>query len=288
MDIQQQRLWELAQGSSDTTEGTVLDVDWAAGLALVDMNGVTVEMRWEGPAPWDGDRVRIVKAGQKPVCALIMGSPMGTLQTVSSGYATILGDDGQTYRYPYLGAAPTLAAPRVRLDHAGRVVLSGGYSAEPEGSDFVRPSAPPKPSAREAWFAPKWSGNWREGSYQNSGVEVSDSRTGAYGYGKQIRDTVPNGATILVARLYLSLEWDNVPGVASSLGVHGFDQRPTSFSDANLSGGGAVSGTTVALPGGVISALVGGSAFGVGFRSGNGWRRYKPAPGSGRIYMKWS
>lgn len=288
MDVQQ-RLWELSQGSSDTTEGVVLAVDWAAELVTVDANGLIVDMRWDGPAPWEGDRVRVLKAGQKWKCTLIQGSPMGTIITTGSGFASVTGDDDRTYWYPYLGDAPANGA-RVRLDHAGHVVLAGAYSAEPDGTEIIRPTPPPEPSRKSAWFTPQWSGNWSGGSYSDAGAEISSSRAAAYGYGKQIAFTVPDTATVKVARLVLVQEWDNVPGVASSMGTHGFNQRPGSFSNSNLSGSYSVPGgsRTVSLPGPVWQDLITGAAFGIGFRSGSsGWRRYQAAPGSGRIYMEW-
>ncbi|UOE45466.1 hypothetical protein [Agromyces larvae] len=286
----EQRIFELAQGRSDTTEGLCIRMDWDARLAEVDVNGVTMKIPVSGPPPWPGDRVRIITAGLKPVCALIMGAPMGTVQTTGSGIATVEGDDHVVYRYPFLGSAPANAA-RVRLDHAGRVVHAGGYSVEPEGSEYVRPAPPPTPAGGAAWFGPAWSGNWRYGGFAGDAAQISDSRTAAYGYGTSIADTIPDGASVTRAELHLVQNWDNVPGVASSMGLHGFNGRPGSMSNANLGGVFSVPGGSraVDIRGGIADALKVGSALGVGFRSGaTGWREYAAAPASGRIYMEWS
>jgi hypothetical protein len=225
-------------------------------------------------------------------CAGVYGPPLGTVQTTGGGFASVLGDDSVTYSYPHLGDAPANGS-RVRLDHAGRGVSAGVYSVEPEDSEFVPPAAPPPASGSsggEAWFNPAWSGNWRPG-FSGAAVEISSSRVGLYGYGTQIRDTVPDSASVSVAQLHLSQNWDNVPGVASSMGTHGFDGAPGSASNANLSGTYSVPGGSrvVDITGAVADALKTGSALGVGFRSGSsGWRQYGAAPGSGRIFMKWS
>jgi hypothetical protein len=111
-----------------------------------------------------------------------------------------------------------------------------------------------------------------------------------YGYGTQIADTIPDSAALAVMQLHLVQNWDNVPGVASSMGTHGFNGQPGSASNANLSGSYAVGGgeTVVNLLGAVADALKTGGALGVGFRSGSsGWRQYAAGPGSGRIYAEW-
>lgn len=282
----EQKFWELSQGMSDTVEGIVTAVNLTNRLVTVNTAGVTTVMPWAGAAPWVGDRVRVVTAGLKPVCLLVQGSPMGTVQTTASGKATVTGDDTRSYVYPYLGAAPANGA-RVRLDHAGRVVL-GTYSSEPAGSIVVAPPAPPGGSG-VADFRPVWSGNWRGGAFSTANAEISDTRTAAYGFGTQIRDTIPAGRTITAATLTLVQNWDNVPGVPSSLGVHGYDGMPGSFGDGDLTGGFAVGGgsVTFSILGAVADALRAGTAFGVGFRSANGWRQYAAAPNC-LIHIEWS
>jgi hypothetical protein len=271
------------------TEGVVIDQDWDNGIVTVNVGGTEQRMKWASSPPWPGDRVRIVSAGGAVFCVPVWGAPLGTVQFTGSGGAVVLGDDAVTYTYPHLGAAPADGA-RVRLDHAGRCVLSGVYAVEPADSEFVPAPAPPAAGGGEAWFNPAWSGNWRPG-FSGSAVEISSTRVGLYGYGTQIRDTIPDSATVLVADLHLTQNWDNVPGVASSMGTHGFDGSPGSATNANLSGTYSVAGGSrvVNLLGTVADGLKTGSALGVGFRSGSsGWRQYGAAPGSGRIFMKWS
>ena len=269
-----------------TTEGLVTAQDWDNQLVTVDLGGTSQVMRWAGRAPWPGDTVRVTTSAGNAWCELFEGAPMGTVQSVGSSRATVLGDDGLTYTYPYIGAVPG-PADRVGLLHSHRLVL-GAYSTEPASSEFVAPPAPPRPAVTKRTFYPIWSGNWRDGSYQGTAAKISDSRTAAYGYGTQIRDTIPNTATITQATLYLTENWDNYPGVASALGTHGSNGRPGSFGDGSLTGSYAVPGLSLNIIGTVANALKTGSALGVGFRSGAGWRQYGVAPISGRIFIQWT
>lgn len=225
----------------------------------------------------------LFEAGQA-FCELIEGAPMGTVQSVGSSRATVLGDDGVTYTYPYVGAVP--APPdRVGLLHSHRVVL-GLYSTEPADSEFTpKPAPPPTQSVKKRWFDPVWSGNWSDGVFKGPQAQISSTRLAAFGWGTQIRDTIPNGANVYIARLYLTENWDNVPGVASSMGLHAYGDRPLSIVNGNLSGSYSVPGLELDITGSVMAALQNGSAFGVGFRSGSsGWREY----GSARIFAQWN
>lgn len=286
-EITQRRLAAMAARLGSTTEGLVTAQDLVNGVVTVSLGGTDQVMKWDGPAPWPGDRVRVFTSAGNTVCRTVQGSPMGTVQSVASGLATVLGDDGVAYTYPYLGSVPG-PTDRVALLHSHRLVL-GASSAVSDDPDVVAPPAPPKPAVSKRWFNPTWSGNWRDGSFQSSYAEISETRTAAYGYGTQIRDSVPNSASIRKAVLYLTEAWDQVPGVPSSMGLHSFNGRPGSFSNANLSGAYSVPGLTLELGTTITNALKTGSALGVGFRSGDdGYRRYGQAPNSGRIYMEWT
>lgn len=291
---EQRKLWELGGQGATTTEGFVLSVDWAQRLAEVNVGGIVMFMPWVGAPPLDGQRVRVNSAGGLFYCMSVFGASIGTVASVGGGMATVTGVDGESYTYPYLGGAPSVGAV-VRIDHAGRVVLGGAYSASPPGADvFVKASvpasAPPKPKGGKAWFNAIWSGNWRYGGFAGDAVEISTTRVGMYGYGRQIADTIPDDASIRRAELHLTENWDNVPGVASSMGTHGFNGRPGSgVSNDDLVGSYAVPGLVQDIRGVVADRLKTGAALGVGFRSGSsGYRQYGTAPGSGRIYMEWS
>lgn len=288
----QKKLWELSQQGAATTEGVARSiVSWSDRLVEIDVGGLLMVMPWAGSPPWPDSRVRVITAGKLVFCAPILGASIGTVQSVASGTVTVLGEDGRVYSYPHLGTAPAVSA-LVRIDHIGRVILSGAYSVTPPGSslDTPDPIVPPAPTGGSAWFNPIWSGNWSGGSFAGDAVEVSSTRVGLYGYGTQIANTIPDGATINRAELHLTENWDRVPGTASSMGTHGFDGRPGAGVDnGDLAGTTSVPGLVQDIKGAVADALKTGAALGVGFRSGStGWRQYGTAPGSGRIYMEWS
>lgn len=285
MDRQQE--WEILQSLAKTTEGVCVDVDWGSGLAEINQNGVTVFMPWRGEPPWPGDRVRIDTAGKQRVCEPVHGSPMGTVVSVASGLATVTGDDGRTYIYPHRGTAPT-SGNRVRLDHPGRAVASGVYSAEPAGSDIVLP--PPAPSSVDsATFTPIWSGQWWYDNFNGDTPQHGSTTMGAYGFGRQIPGTVPAGATVTKCDLRLTQNWDRLPDIDADMGTHAKDSRPGTLFNSDVSG-------SISVPTGsrtvdilsFASALVAGTALGVAFRRGSdkGWRQYAAAPAC-QIYMEW-
>lgn len=274
----------LAQGASDSSEGTCTAVSWGDRLATVNRQGATQQMPWVGTAPWVGDRVRVVAAGKQPFCIAVYGSPEGTFVSAAGNLATVTGDDGVTYVYPYPFGASYSAGNRLLLDHAHRAVVMR-YSADPPVIDPVNPSGPPSGSLSAAWFYPIDSGNYSNGVFSSQYAEVSVSRTAAYWYGTQIAHTIPDTAVISRAEIHLVELWDQVPGTSTQMGYHTQPTRgsePTITSTINVSGSGAY-----AL-GGFADLLKIGAAYGVGFRKNTGWRRFDTYALSGAIYMEWT
>lgn len=277
----------VSQGLSDTVEGICLSIDYSTRLISADVGGAVQIMAWSGPAPWVGDRVRVVYAGRKPFAIAVYGSPLGTVQSVASGIATVTGDDGATYNYPYQNGLTVAAGQRFVLQHANKV-LGNRLSAEPPGSSFVRPPAPPASGTRTQTFRPTDSGNYRSGTYQDQYVEISSTRSAFYWFGRQIANTIPDSATILAANIKLVELWDNVPGTPSQMANHtdpssrhGTSPPTLGVTDINVSGGGTIDITSLA------GFLRDGVGFGVGFRVNTGWRRFDTYARSGSITIKW-
>lgn len=276
---------DLRAGFSNTAGGICVAIDWATKLVQVDLGGLPQTMPWAGEPPWVGDAVRVVYAGRKPIAFATFGSPIGTVQSVTATVATVLGDDGLTYAYPFRSGDTLAAGYRVLLDHAHRIVTTR-YSANPDGSVVVRPPAPPSSSKHKQTFRPTQSGNFKGGAFQTEYAEVSSTRSAFYWYGKQIADTIPNTATVTKALLKLEELWDEVPGTASRLGTHTQEKRtssPPALSGViNVTGGGSIDISSYA------TALKNGTALGVGFAQGFGWRRFDSRARSGSIYMEWT
>lgn len=276
------RTAELRAGLSDTTEGYCEDLDWPNLLATINIGGARQAMPWAGVPPWPGGRVAVVYSGNKPRCWAVYGASQGTVASVNGTEATVTGDDGQTYIYP--AAVTVTSGNRVRLDHGGQIIVAV-YPADPTEFVYVPPAAPPVAVGGSATFRPIDSGNYRFGVYQGPYVEISDNRVGAYFYGTQLANTIPDSATITKATLQLAERWDNLPGTPSKLGTH---TQPTRGSTP------AISGAIDVYGGGSIGimqfadALKTGAAYGVGFAAGFGWRQFDTSAASGAIYMEWS
>ena len=285
---------DLREGMSDVAAAIVLDVDDTQNPPLVKLNigGGESWMPYIGPRPWEQERVLVAYLAKKPVCiGAFYGHALGTVVSTTAGLATITGDDGFTYIYPYREGDTLTSGHRVVMDHALRTVLHR-LSAEPAGSEYVPPPPPPPSSGGGAWvFYPAWSAHYRGGAYQNAYVTISTTRQGYYGYGTQLADTIPDGATITKLDLVLRQNWDQVPGVDSLMGLHTNSSRSAPGGDPGLSGTYGVAGgsRTVSLLGAVGDALKTGAAFGIGFYSGsNGYREYDHAGTSGQIIAEWA
>lgn len=275
------------QGLSDTRDAVCVDVDYVTRLATVNVGGSVQVMAWAAAAPWPGDRVRVFTLGQKPVCVVSHGSPQGTVSSADSSQAVVVGDDGVTYTYPYRVGDALAPGDRVRLDHAGRFV-AGEYTAEPPGSEYETPAAPPSSGTFSRTFYPTDSGNYRFGVYQTQFAEVSANRAAYYWYGTQIASTIPDAATITKAQLRLVEVWDELPTVPSRLGTHAqassvhTSSAPAISGALELTGGGTINVATYA------TALKTGAAYGFGFPAGYGWRRFDSGARSGALYVEWT
>lgn len=292
----QRDLWLLRQGTAASTGGVVTDIDFSSKTVRVNSGGVTRVLPWAGPVPFVGAKVRISKLGQQSFCVVSgEGASYGTVQSLGSTTAVVLGQDGVTYIYPYPSGAALSAGHEVALDHARRLVLfrvsALPASSEPPPPDVgSTPTPPPTTSARQTrTFKPTGSANWYSagGRWDSEYVEISTTRSGYYFYGKQIANTIPDSASIVSARIQLAEVWDKVPGTASQMGVHGYSARPGSgplglTGSVAVTGGGSI-GLTLAM----ANALKTGSAFGVGFAQNTGWRRFDRYVRSGALTITW-
>lgn len=278
---------EARKGFSDSIEATCLSVDWSARLATVDIGGASRVMPWAGPAPQIGDTVRVITAGQKPICWAQYGSPTGEVLAVGGTTVTVEGEDGRQYTYPFVDGVSLLVGDIVRLDHAGRIVL-GQYAAASTIPEVIRPPAPPAQSVFKRTFYPTDSGRYFNGVYSSQFVDASSNQAGYYWYGTQIASSIPDTATVTRAELRLVERFDNLPGIASRLGIHNNpstrhgNTAPALSGIINVSNGGVINIASYA------TALKTGTAYGVGFYAGFGWRQFDTYARSGSIYMEWT
>jgi len=286
--------WEVRQNLAQASIGTVTAVDLTGESVTVTRGGMTRSMPWVGDAPWVGDRVLISVVGKQARCQVVHGAPLGTIVSATSTIATVSGDDGTIYAYPFVSGTEFVSGDRVALDHRCHLVAARLSTNPPPPDESPFPPQqppPPQPTTHSADFYPKWSGSWWNGTYNSANVNVGSTTLGAYGYGRQIPSSVPSGATITAASLHLEQILDHVPGVASLMGTHAFadDSHPGTITNANVTGSTAVSGGTqdINLAGSaILAALLSASAFGIAFRSGQSYREFGQSP-SGRIHLEW-
>lgn len=277
---------DLAKGASSSDRGVCTAVDYAARLCTVNLGGAEQVMAWAGYAPWVGDTVVVAYLGRRPVALAQWGSPMGTVTGSDSDAITATGDDGAVYVYPYtIGYSPA-PGDRVPLLHAHRHI-PGEYTDEPAGSVLDTPSGPPGGMGATTFY-PIDSAGWRFGNvYQGANVDASASKSGAWFYGTQLRDTLA-GRTVTNLTLNLgAVVFDYFPGVDTPLGYHGESgghggSEPSFSGSISVTGGGSVDITSFA------GAFQSGAAFGVGFAAGSGQRQFADYTRAGSISATWA
>lgn len=277
---------ELERGLSNVDQGICVDVDLENTLCTVNIGGAEQVMMWAFYPPWEGDTVVVGYLGKKPIAFAQWGSPMGTVGSSDSELIVATGDDGREYIYPYTVGYSPAPGDRVVLLHSHRHI-PGEYTDEPAGSEYRVPDAPPGQSG-QATFYPIDSAGWRFGTqYQGSGVDASASKGGAYFYGYQIANTIPDSATIDSMVLHLTTNFDYFPGENTPVLYHG---EPGPHGAAQPAFGGA--GIACTGPGAVslmdyANLLKTGAALGVGFDPATAQRQFGNYTISGAITATW-
>lgn len=290
MESQAETNARLAAGRSSATQGTCVSVDWPNRLAKVNVGGVSLDMPMVQSAPFPGDPVWVAYLGAVPFCmgsipksstATVVGSPAGGLVAVTA-------DDGKTYTVPYNVGYTPASGHRVVLDWSSNGVIVARMSAEPAG---VTPSVPPPPPAPGGGagvqsFNAADSGTWRGGGWVDSLFGVSDSRSGFYWYGTQIRDTVPSGATVTGFGISIAADWAQLAQVTLTLHAYGSKTGapPPPLDTFVVSSDGGYKQLPVAW--GI--AMKNGTAFGIGSVQGSGFLQWQSASTSGALSVSWA
>ncbi len=284
--------------------GTVLSIDWSTTTARVNVGGGEISAAMIGIPPIPGDAVQVLIAGgQAVILGIASRAASGiALEASANGKVHIKGDDGVEYTLP-MGVGLSLSVgDLVLVDWStGGVVsqeISGTVSA---GISAPTPAAPiPKPpsggtgatATRTRTFSPTQSGSKQNGSGWRGGIVYfgqSYSSAGFF-YGRQIADTIPDGATLASIAIYLEVTASS--GVSYlTIGMH--DQGAIPAGDLILSDpinvGGARNGFRgwVDLSSGVFfDRLAKGLMLGISIK-GPGYRRISGAPISGAIRITW-
>lgn len=277
---------------SSLTQGICVSIDWSNQLALVNVSGgggsVGIPMPMVGSAPYPGDAVWVAYIAGQPICLGVVPKPAtGTTSgAASGGRITVTGDDGRTYAsVPYIGSAPS-SGQRVVLNWASNGTIVGVSSADQTGTKPEVPEAPGGgPGARV--FFPTGSATWRSGAWSDNGFSVSDTRSGFYFYGTQIRDSIPSGST--VTGIGIDVTAISAPSSSVTLTLHAAGSQPGSPPAALDTFPVSQDSGYKQLPTAWGAALKAGTAFGIGSvqASASGWMQWAGAP-AGAISISWA
>lgn len=286
--VEQQEVFNarFAAGLSEYTQGTCVSVDWVNSLVSVNIGGGQLSIPMVSRAPFPGDRVWVGYLGGLPFClgaipksstATVTGSPTG-------GRVDVTADDGRVYTVPYDQAYTPTVGHRVVLDWSANGVLTCRMSAEPAGVIPSVPLAPPTPVGGSAVFGATDSATWR-GGWADNLFGVSDSRSGFYFYGTQIRDTIPDSSPITGFALNVAEDWNRLTNVTLTLHPDASrgGSQPGAIDTFTVAGGSGAK----ALPLGWAASLRDGSAFGIGSIQGSGWLQWQSSATSGALSISW-
>lgn len=267
----------LAAGMSDLRIGTCLSINWVAGTANVNIPGSTVDIPMLVP-PVVNARCYVGFLANRPVCLGPVALPPLVTATASAsgGLVSVTGDDGQKY---------TVAADGFTISSGDRLVVHwgdrGGFvigkqSADPlTGTVIGGGGNVPGGGQQSRTFnsiasgSQSGSGSSGSGNFWTNDVYASDVNVGAWIFGTQIADTIPDSAVIDAIAIGVN-QIDGSGGTSPNFGLHGLSSRSgvlTVSSAVAVPGGTGPKG----LPLSFGDALKTGAAMGIGTAHGGYW-----------------
>lgn len=279
-------------GASSLSQGVCVSIDWPNRLAMVNVGGAGgaagLAMPMVNAAPFPGQAVWVGFLGGQPIClGMVPNAATGTtVGDATSGRVTVAADDGREYIVPYMGEPP-IASSRVMLHWAANGVVLGVSSADETGTTPDVPVTPGGGSGARSFFATD-SATWRSGGWSDNTFSVSDTRSGFYWYGTQVRDSVPAGAT--VTGFGIQVAANQAPSSNVTLTLHADGGRagapPSALDTFVVSQGSGYKQLPLAWG----TAMKSGTAFGIGSvqASASGWMEWQPASTSGALSISWA
>jgi len=238
-------------GTFVSTDGVRAVVDVGGGRIPADMTGYVPEVGEQVFALFiDGTATVIGSTVPKPGKGTVASAPLDNLVAVD----TIVG----RITVPYAAGLSLSAGQTVKLGAA-----NDGLFVYAVMSTSPPPQAPPSPPSsggkvQTQVFMPIDAGSYRAGWWTNQ-VYASDTNVGAWFYGSQIADTIPDGATIQSIAINISIS--SLSYQAPNFGVHGSATRPGVAVGLSQLTAIAIANGWVALPigfGNYLKAAVGG------------------------------
>ena len=249
-----------------------------------------------GQFPAVGDSVIVLQVGDSMICLGAIPKPAHgiVVAAASGGRVSVKADDGVTYSVNYNHLYTPAVNDHVKLDWdliGGFVV--GPLAAAPTGDpNLIVPSGPTVPpdtrTSHSATFYPTDSGTWNGTRYFTNDVYCGDNTLGAYFYGTQIADTIPDNATITAIAVYLDETTNYYPGSLATIGTHGLPSKsgaPVTGDAVAVSAGTGWKG----LPNAFGGVLMTGAAYGLATDHG-GYHIFAPkgVGNSGALTINWT
>lgn len=183
-------------------------VSQSGTAALVNVAGSTITVKSESAyPPIAGEAVRLERRGAD---IILLGPAIARSAT---GRVTVTGSPQCTVEYPNgSGVTKLMPYPSGYTPAVGDIVLinwdsNGAIQAKlTQLPGVVVPDVLP-PTGPQLYHPPPFtaidSGTFQSGSWWTTDVYSSSSTTSAWFYGSKIKDTIPDGATIISAAIYL-------------------------------------------------------------------------------------
>lgn len=252
------RLLQAGFVSADTT-GAWVDVQGARVPAAMGTDFL----------PEVGEIVNVWNIGDR---YLIMGPAavkpdVGTVQSVTGGFVTLLTSIGTTVTCPYDGSAVTPSAGQQM-----KLMWRNGAFAMLMSTSPPPVTPPPAPvagaSAHTDVFTTIDAGSYGSGRWWTGEVWASDSNLGAWWYGSKINDTIPSGAVIQKVEIFVP-GGTQISGSNPNFALHGDQSKPGGAPGLTTVASPSIAPGWVSLPNSVGDALkAGGGSWGVGVNHG--------------------
>lgn len=205
-------------------------VDRVGNLVRVNTGGTTVTLPFVGLSlPPAGHSVQMQQTnGQMVVTGPARPLPgKGILTATGSPRATVTAWEVE-YSLPYMGSYTPVLNDEVAITWTtDGGLITGSLSAPPKPIVVEAPQPAPDPGPQQyhpAPFTAVDAGSFQAGRWTKADVWASDSLTGFWFYGPAIKDTIPDGAVINSAAIYLSPTRQQF--AAPNLQAHNASTRP--------------------------------------------------------------
>ncbi len=234
-EAQAVQLAGLSQGMSDYQRGTCVAVRWETLEAQVNLRGSTYWMPMAGVSPVPQRECWVGFLGAKPMCLGPVPRPaLGVVQSApAGGLVSVKADDDAVYSLANT-ELELVAGQRVLIQWDGGGSVVGVLSADPVTHDDLIPDPPvirppdggaPQPVVFNATDSgtQNGSGLTGAGSFWTAQVYCGDSTLGAFLYGGQMANTIPDNANCTGIRIYVDAVSSR--GNPPRFGLHSLDAK---------------------------------------------------------------